>query len=134
MSGILTGPRSESFRGSLRSSLWETLLSGPSAAHTDHRFRPADEHAQDHREDLQRSLKHLQGKQDFVKKVRLTFDQTAERIKVQGRHTERQIKEPFKKLHQFLVEEKEKGKVSFSNPDSNTHFQTHLHWQAVSIH
>uniref|UniRef100_A0A4W6EH54 RING-type domain-containing protein n=1 Tax=Lates calcarifer TaxID=8187 RepID=A0A4W6EH54_LATCA len=37
----------------------------------------------------------------------LKFDQTAEHIKVQARHTERQIKEQFKKLHQFLEEEEE---------------------------
>uniref|UniRef100_A0AAX7UAP2 B30.2/SPRY domain-containing protein n=1 Tax=Astatotilapia calliptera TaxID=8154 RepID=A0AAX7UAP2_ASTCA len=37
----------------------------------------------------------------------LKFDQTAEHIKVQARHTERQIKEQFKKLHQFLAEEEE---------------------------
>uniref|UniRef100_A0A3Q3H3J3 Uncharacterized protein n=1 Tax=Labrus bergylta TaxID=56723 RepID=A0A3Q3H3J3_9LABR len=35
------------------------------------------------------------------------FDQTAEHIQVQARHTERQIKEQFKKLHQFLEEEEE---------------------------
>uniref|UniRef100_A0A3B4WYV9 RING-type domain-containing protein n=1 Tax=Seriola lalandi dorsalis TaxID=1841481 RepID=A0A3B4WYV9_SERLL len=34
-------------------------------------------------------------------------DQTAEHIKVQAQHTERQIKEQFKKLHQFLEEEEE---------------------------
>ncbi|KAL4008824.1 hypothetical protein ACER0C_002676 [Sarotherodon galilaeus] len=37
----------------------------------------------------------------------MKFGQTAEHIKVQARHTERQIKEQFKKLHQFLAEEEE---------------------------
>ncbi|MEQ2215006.1 hypothetical protein XENOCAPTIV_025534, partial [Xenoophorus captivus] len=35
------------------------------------------------------------------------FNQTAEHMKVQARHTERLIKEQFKKLHQFLAEEEE---------------------------
>uniref|UniRef100_A0A3Q3ER25 B30.2/SPRY domain-containing protein n=1 Tax=Labrus bergylta TaxID=56723 RepID=A0A3Q3ER25_9LABR len=38
---------------------------------------------------------------------KLKFDETAEHIQVQARHTERQIKEQFKKLHQFLEEEEE---------------------------
>ncbi|XP_039900519.1 zinc-binding protein A33-like [Simochromis diagramma] len=41
------------------------------------------------------------------KRNELKFDQTAEHIKVQARHTERQIKEQFKKLQQFLAEEEE---------------------------
>uniref|UniRef100_A0A3P8RKY3 Uncharacterized protein n=1 Tax=Astatotilapia calliptera TaxID=8154 RepID=A0A3P8RKY3_ASTCA len=55
------------------------LVCRDSEKHTNHRFRPIDE----------------------------VFDQTAEHIKVQARHTERQIKEQFKKLHQFLAEEEE---------------------------
>uniref|UniRef100_A0A3B3X7E9 RING-type domain-containing protein n=1 Tax=Poecilia mexicana TaxID=48701 RepID=A0A3B3X7E9_9TELE len=35
------------------------------------------------------------------------IDETAEHMKVQARHTERQIVEQFKKLHQFLAEEEE---------------------------
>uniref|UniRef100_A0A3B3UYT4 RING-type domain-containing protein n=1 Tax=Poecilia latipinna TaxID=48699 RepID=A0A3B3UYT4_9TELE len=50
-----------------------------SEKHTNHRFRP----------------------------IREKFDQTAEHLKVQARHTERQIVEQFKKLHQFLTEEEE---------------------------
>uniref|UniRef100_A0A3Q4G157 Uncharacterized protein n=1 Tax=Neolamprologus brichardi TaxID=32507 RepID=A0A3Q4G157_NEOBR len=50
-----------------------------SEKHTKHRFRPIDE----------------------------AFDQIAEHIKVQARHTERQIKEQFTVLHQFLAEEEE---------------------------
>ncbi|KAI3370163.1 hypothetical protein L3Q82_024446, partial [Scortum barcoo] len=49
-----------------------------SKTHNNHRFRPIDEAAQDHKEELQKA-----------------------------RHTERQIKEQFKKLHQFLEEEEE---------------------------
>ncbi|XP_029900666.1 nuclear factor 7, ovary-like [Myripristis murdjan] len=78
-----------------------------SKKHTDHKFRPIDEAAQDHREELQKSLKTLQEKLELFNKVKGNCDQTAEHIKVQARRTERQIKEEFKKLHQFLQEEEE---------------------------
>ncbi|XP_029937852.1 E3 ubiquitin-protein ligase TRIM39-like [Myripristis murdjan] len=75
--------------------------------HTNHKFRPIDEAAQDHREELQKSLKPLQEKLELFNKVKGNCDPTAEHIKVQARCTERQIKEEFKKLHQFLQEEEE---------------------------
>ncbi|TKS91491.1 Nuclear factor 7, ovary [Collichthys lucidus] len=78
-----------------------------SKKHTEHRFRPIDEAAQDHREELQTSLKPLKEKLKIFEGVQLKFDQTAEHIKVQARRTERQIKDQFKKLHQFLEEEEE---------------------------
>ncbi|KAM4741461.1 E3 ubiquitin-protein ligase TRIM35-like [Anableps anableps] len=78
-----------------------------SRRHTNHRFRPIDEAAQDHREDLKTSLKALKKKLKLRHKVQKKFDQTAEHMKVQARHTERQIKEQFEKLHQFLAEEEE---------------------------
>ncbi|XP_014877130.1 tripartite motif-containing protein 35-like [Poecilia latipinna] len=78
-----------------------------SEKHTNHRFRPIREAAQDHRENLKTSLEFLKKKLELRKKVKKKFDQTAEHLKVQARHTERQIKEQFKKLHQFLAEEEE---------------------------
>ncbi|XP_078019864.1 E3 ubiquitin-protein ligase TRIM35-like [Epinephelus lanceolatus] len=75
--------------------------------HSDHRFRPIDEAAQDHREELQKSLKPLQDKLKVFNEVRVNFYQTAQHMKVQARRTERRIKEQFKKLHQFLEEEEE---------------------------
>uniref|UniRef100_UPI003AAB7969 E3 ubiquitin-protein ligase TRIM39-like isoform X3 n=1 Tax=Centroberyx gerrardi TaxID=166262 RepID=UPI003AAB7969 len=78
-----------------------------SKTHTDHRIRPIDEAALDHKEELQESLKPLKEKLKLFNKVKGNCDQTAEHIKVQARHTERQIKEEFKKLHQFLQEEEE---------------------------
>ncbi|TKS91510.1 Nuclear factor 7, ovary [Collichthys lucidus] len=78
-----------------------------SKKHTKHRFRPIDEAAQDHREELQTSLKPLKEKLKIFEGVQVKFDQTAEHIKVQARRTERQIKDQFKKLHQFLEEEEE---------------------------
>ncbi|KAM4587673.1 nuclear factor 7, brain-like [Odontesthes bonariensis] len=78
-----------------------------SEKHSNHRFRPIDEAAQQHKKELQKSLEPLKEKLELQKKVTEKFDQTAEHIKVQARHTERQIKEQFKKLQQFLAEEEE---------------------------
>ncbi|KAM4717306.1 zinc-binding protein A33-like [Anableps anableps] len=78
-----------------------------SEKHTNHRFRPIDEAVQQHRKNLQETLEPLKKKLELRKKVQEEFDQTVEHMKVQARHTERQIKEQFKKLHQFLAEEEE---------------------------
>ncbi|XP_029937857.1 E3 ubiquitin-protein ligase TRIM39-like [Myripristis murdjan] len=78
-----------------------------SKKHTNHKFRAINEVAQDHREELQKSLKPIQEKLKVFNKVKGNCDQTAEHIKVQARRTESQIKEEFKKLHQFLQEEEE---------------------------
>ncbi|XP_075318084.1 nuclear factor 7, brain-like [Odontesthes bonariensis] len=83
------------------------LICRDSEKHSDHRFRPIDEAAQQHKKELQKSLEPLKEKLELQKKVTEKFDQTAEHIKVQARHTERQIKEQFKKLQQFLAEEEE---------------------------
>uniref|UniRef100_A0A3Q1HD23 Tripartite motif containing 35-12 n=1 Tax=Anabas testudineus TaxID=64144 RepID=A0A3Q1HD23_ANATE len=78
-----------------------------SKTHTGHRFSPVNEAAQDHREELKKTLKTLQDKLKLFKQVKGNWTQTAEHIKDQTRHTEKQIKEQFKKLHQFLQEEEE---------------------------
>ncbi|XP_071355182.1 E3 ubiquitin-protein ligase TRIM39-like [Trachinotus anak] len=78
-----------------------------SETHTNHRFRPIDEAARQHKKKLQETLEPLKEKLKGFEQVQVKFDQTAEHIKVQARHTERQIKEQFKKLHQFLEEEEE---------------------------
>ncbi|XP_074494032.1 zinc-binding protein A33-like [Sebastes fasciatus] len=83
------------------------LVCKESRIHTDHRFRPIDEAAQDHKQELQKSLKPIQEKLELFKQVKGNCDQTAEHMKVQARRTEKQIKEQFKKLHQFLEEEEE---------------------------
>ncbi|XP_065326309.1 nuclear factor 7, brain-like [Pelmatolapia mariae] len=75
--------------------------------HTNHRFRPIDEVAQQHKKELWETLEPLKKKLMVYEEFQVKFDQTAEHIKVQARHTERQIKEQFKKLHQFLAEEEE---------------------------
>ncbi|XP_074489531.1 E3 ubiquitin-protein ligase TRIM39-like [Sebastes fasciatus] len=78
-----------------------------SEKHTKHRFRPIDEAARQHKKELQETLEPLKEKLKVFEEVKVKFDQTAEHMKVQARHTERQIKEQFKKLHQFLEEEEE---------------------------
>ncbi|XP_028272786.1 tripartite motif-containing protein 35-like [Parambassis ranga] len=67
------------------------------------RFRPMDEAAAQHRKQLEEALQPLKEKLKVCGEVQVKFDQTAEHIKVQARHTERQ----FEKLHQFLAEEEE---------------------------
>uniref|UniRef100_UPI003AABA301 E3 ubiquitin-protein ligase TRIM39-like n=1 Tax=Centroberyx gerrardi TaxID=166262 RepID=UPI003AABA301 len=82
-----------------------------SEKHTDHKFRPIDEVARDHKEELQKSLKPLQEKLKLFNQVKGNCDQTAEHIKVQARCTERQIEKEFKKIHQFLKKE-EKARIA----------------------
>ncbi|XP_074492886.1 zinc-binding protein A33-like [Sebastes fasciatus] len=78
-----------------------------SEKHTNHRFRPIDEAARQHKKELQETLEPLKEKLKVFKQVKVKSDQTAEHMKVQARRTERKIKEQFKKLHQFLEEEEE---------------------------
>ncbi|XP_062272188.1 E3 ubiquitin-protein ligase TRIM39-like [Scomber scombrus] len=78
-----------------------------SEKHTNHRFRPIDEAAQQHKKELEETLKPLNEKFRVCKEVKVKFDQIAEHIKVQAQNTERPIKDQFKKLHQFLEEEEE---------------------------
>ncbi|XP_044075553.1 nuclear factor 7, ovary-like isoform X3 [Siniperca chuatsi] len=78
-----------------------------SEKHSNHRFRPIDEAARQHKKELQETLEPLKKKLQVSEQVKVKFGQTAEHLKVQARHTERQIKEQFKKLHQFLEEEEE---------------------------
>ncbi|XP_034083772.1 nuclear factor 7, brain-like [Gymnodraco acuticeps] len=78
-----------------------------SRTHTNHRFRPMDEAAQDLKKELQKALQPLKKKLKLFEEVKVKFDLTAGHMKVQAQHTETQIKEQFKKLHQFLEEEEE---------------------------
>ncbi|KAM6962470.1 E3 ubiquitin-protein ligase TRIM39-like [Aplochiton taeniatus] len=83
------------------------LVCRDSKKHTSHRFRPIDEAALDHKEELQPALEPLKKKLKKFNEVKLNCDETAQHIKAQAQHTEKQIKEEFKKLHQFLQEEEE---------------------------
>ncbi|XP_033991698.1 nuclear factor 7, brain-like [Trematomus bernacchii] len=88
------------------------LVCRDSRTHTNHSFIPIDEAAQDLREELQKALQPFQEKLKLFEEVKVDFDLTAGHLKLQaqhicGFHTETQIKEQFKKLHQFLEEEEE---------------------------
>ncbi|XP_073323639.1 E3 ubiquitin-protein ligase TRIM39-like [Pagrus major] len=83
------------------------LVCRDSEKHINHRFRPIDEAARQHKKKLQETLKPLKEKLKVFERVKVKFDQTAEHMKDQARHTERQIKQQFEKLHQFLEEEEE---------------------------
>ncbi|XP_062271670.1 zinc-binding protein A33-like [Scomber scombrus] len=83
------------------------LVCRDSEKHTNHRFRPIDEAAPQHKKELEETLKSLKEKLKVCEEVKVKFDQTAKHMKVQAQHTERQIKEQFKKLHQFLKEKEE---------------------------
>ncbi|KAM9837085.1 zinc-binding protein A33-like [Aulostomus maculatus] len=83
------------------------LVCRDAKSHIDHRFRPIEEAAQDHREELQKSLKTLRDKLAAFKRIHVNCVETATHIKVQERHIERLMKEKFEELHQFLEEEEE---------------------------
>ncbi|XP_074493310.1 nuclear factor 7, brain-like [Sebastes fasciatus] len=83
------------------------LVCRDSEKHTNHRFRPIDEAARQHKKELQETLEPLKEKLKVFEQVKVKSDQTAEHMKVQARSTERKIKKQFKKLHQFLEEEEE---------------------------
>lgn len=75
--------------------------------HSDHRFRPIGEAAQDCRDDLARILKPLKKKLAQLKQAKESCDGTAEHIKTQSKHTERLIRNQFNWLHRLLEEEEE---------------------------
>ncbi|XP_051256820.1 nuclear factor 7, brain-like [Dicentrarchus labrax] len=93
------------------------LVCRDSKKHSNHRFKPIDEAAQDHKEELQKSLEPLKEKLKVCEGVKVKFDQTAEHMKVQARRTEKLIKEQFKKLHQFLEEEEEARLAALSEEE-----------------
>ncbi|XP_035848130.1 nuclear factor 7, ovary-like [Sander lucioperca] len=78
-----------------------------SEKHSNHRIRPIDEAAEQHKKELQETLEPLKEKIKVFEQVKVKFDQTAKHLKVQAQRTETQIKDQFKRLHQFLEEEEE---------------------------
>ncbi|KAI4799549.1 hypothetical protein KUCAC02_016862 [Chaenocephalus aceratus] len=103
-----------------------------SEKHTNHRFRPMDEAAQDLREELQKALQPFQEKLKLFEEVKVEFDQTAGHMKVQALHTETQIKEQFKKLHQFLEEEEEARMAALREEEEQKRRRMEEKMEAVS--
>ncbi|XP_042559154.1 E3 ubiquitin-protein ligase TRIM39-like [Clupea harengus] len=81
------------------------LVCRDSKTHKTHNFSPINEAALDIKEELKIKLEPLRNKFKTFEEVKLIFDQTAAHIKTQTQHTEKQIKEEFKKLHQFIRDE-----------------------------
>uniref|UniRef100_A0A671MBC2 Zinc-binding protein A33-like n=1 Tax=Sinocyclocheilus anshuiensis TaxID=1608454 RepID=A0A671MBC2_9TELE len=77
-----------------------------SEKHANHRFSPINEVVPSYKQ-LNTALKSLQEKLKHTEKDKGECDQTVQHIKTQAELTERQIKEEFKKLHQFLQDEEE---------------------------
>ncbi|XP_041650248.1 nuclear factor 7, ovary-like [Cheilinus undulatus] len=69
--------------------------------------RPMDEATEEHKKKLEETLQPLKERLEDLEDVKVEFGLTLDHMEVQARHTERQIKEQFKKLHQFLAEEEE---------------------------
>ncbi|XP_035277448.1 uncharacterized protein LOC118229527 [Anguilla anguilla] len=76
-----------------------------SRKHANHELLPVHEAAEEYKEKLRTALAPLQEKLKAVNAVKLVCDQTAEHIKSQAQHTERQIKMEFEKLQLFLKDE-----------------------------
>ncbi|XP_063049610.1 uncharacterized protein LOC134444071 [Engraulis encrasicolus] len=81
------------------------LVCRDSKKHKNHNFSPIDEAALEHKGELKIKLQPLQEKLKKLEEVKLLCDQTAAHIKTQVHTTEKQIKEEFEKLHQFLRDE-----------------------------
>ncbi|XP_036417126.1 tripartite motif-containing protein 35-like [Colossoma macropomum] len=76
-----------------------------SKKHKNHEFCPVDEAVIDFKNKLKSALEPLQKNLKVLEEAKQDYDQTAAHIKTQAQHTERQIKEEFEKLHQFLRDE-----------------------------
>ncbi|XDV42542.1 hypothetical protein PO909_011179 [Leuciscus waleckii] len=72
-----------------------------SQQHDNHKFRPISEVVSSYKEELNTALKTLQEKLKHNENMKGEFE------KSQAEHTERQIKQQFEKLHQFLRDEEE---------------------------
>ncbi|KAL6483714.1 hypothetical protein MHYP_G00085860 [Metynnis hypsauchen] len=76
-----------------------------SKKHKSHEFCPVEEAVTDIKNKVKSALESLQKNLKVLEEAKRDYDQTAAHIKTQAQHTERQIKEEFEKLHQFLRDE-----------------------------
>ncbi|XP_062389551.1 E3 ubiquitin-protein ligase TRIM35-like isoform X1 [Sardina pilchardus] len=77
------------------------LVYRPSREHTSHTLQAAAAL----KEEMKIILECIKEKVKIYEEEKATRDQTAEDVKTQARHTEKQIHEEFEKLHQFLRDE-----------------------------
>ncbi|XP_077091767.1 E3 ubiquitin-protein ligase TRIM35-like [Siphateles boraxobius] len=83
------------------------LVCRDSEKHTNHTFRPISEVCSSYKEEFNTALTSLLNNLEHGKEMKKKCDETIEHITSQTEHTERQIKEEFDKLHQFLRDEEE---------------------------
>ncbi|KAL7864041.1 hypothetical protein AOLI_G00154610 [Acnodon oligacanthus] len=76
-----------------------------SKKHRFHLYRPIDKAVTDFKKKLKSALEPLQKNLKVLEEAKEDYDRTAAHIKTQAQHTERQMKEEFEKLHQFLRDE-----------------------------
>ncbi|XP_036448283.1 tripartite motif-containing protein 35-like [Colossoma macropomum] len=76
-----------------------------SKIHKNHDCCPIEEAVTDFKNKLKSALEPLQKNLKVLEEAKQDYDRTAAHIKTQAQHTERQIKEEFEKLHQFLRDE-----------------------------
>ncbi|KAL6483729.1 hypothetical protein MHYP_G00086010 [Metynnis hypsauchen] len=81
------------------------LVCQTSKKHKHHEFCPVVEAVTDFKDKLKSALEPLQKNLKVLEEAKRDYDQTAAHIKTQAQRTERQIKEEFEKLHQFLRDE-----------------------------
>ncbi|XP_076849731.1 E3 ubiquitin-protein ligase TRIM35-like [Brachyhypopomus gauderio] len=81
------------------------LVCQTSKAHKTHDCCPVDEAVCDFKNKFKTSLKSLQQHLKVLEEDKQVYEKTAAHIKYQAQHTERQIKEEFEKIHQFLRDE-----------------------------
>ncbi|XP_073323694.1 zinc-binding protein A33-like [Pagrus major] len=82
-----------------------------SKPHNNHKVRAVNEVAEDRRDTLQKTLKPVRDKLKVFEQVKGNCVETEVHVMDRALSTETQIKEQFKKLHQFLQEE-EKARIS----------------------
>ncbi|KAJ8366732.1 hypothetical protein AAFF_G00344850 [Aldrovandia affinis] len=85
------------------------LVCQTSRKHENHKLLPVQEAAEEYKDKLRTVLAPLQKKLKAFNEVKLICDQTAEHIKSQAQHTERQIKMEVEKLQQFLKMKRQPG-------------------------
>ncbi|XP_073679914.1 E3 ubiquitin-protein ligase TRIM35-like [Garra rufa] len=93
------------------------LVCRDSQKHTHHTFQPIDEVVPPYKEELKTSLKSLREKLKYREEIKGEYNKTVQHMKTQVEHTELQIKQEFKKLHQFLSDEEQATITALRNEE-----------------